>query len=91
MGSVLIQKDELTTPFSIFIGELNFKDAKIKLKRILDPQTPDAIMYIGAYVREEVFYYIMNPNTFIKNNILKPNYTPIPGVYNRGMIMTTAY
>jgi hypothetical protein len=48
-------------------------------------------MYIGAYVREEVFYYIMNPNTFIKNNILKPNYTPIPGVYNRGMIMTTAY
>jgi hypothetical protein len=37
MGSVLIQKDELTIPFSILIGELNFKDAKIKLKRVLDP------------------------------------------------------
>jgi hypothetical protein len=70
---------------------LNFKDAKLKLKKILEPLTPDAIIYIGAFVRDEVFYYIMNPNTFLKNNILQPNLYPIVGASNRGMIMTSAY
>ena len=78
-------------PFSIYIGELNFKEGKIKLKKILEPQTPDAIILNGAYVREEVFYYVMNPNSFIKNSILKSNLSPITGVTFRGMIMTTAF
>lgn len=72
----------------MYFGELDFKRGIIKLKRILDANTK---IYMGTFVRDEVFYYVMNQNNFMKNSIVTSNFEQILNVSNRGMIMTTAF